>query len=62
MINPDEIKEIEFTVRCRIATYYPDTVRKRHTELDQVIQQRIKDFIGQLGVVSNTESRMEGKK
>jgi hypothetical protein len=57
----DDIKEIELTVRCKIATYYPEEIRKYHTELDQVIQKRIKDFVGQLGVVSNTESRMEGK-
>ena len=59
MISPPELTEVEFTLRCKIATYNPQDLFNSHTQLDDVLKQRLRDFVGQHGVVSSPESRME---
>jgi hypothetical protein len=60
MINPPEIKEIEFTFRCRIATYERQKLADVHSFITSSMEQRLKDLVGQHGIVSSSESRMEG--
>ena len=59
MVNPPQIEELEFTFRCRIATYDKHELSKAHTFISDSLKQRLKDLVGQHGIVSNAESRME---
>lgn len=59
MINPQQIEEIEFTFKCRIATYDKHKLSSIQTFISDTMKQRLKDLVGQHGVVSYAESRME---
>ena len=59
MINPQELREIEFVFKCRVGTYEREELARLHTFFSDSLKQRIKDLVGQHGVVSWAESRME---
>ena len=59
MIIPPELREIEFTFRCRIATYDRESLAKSHTLISDTLKNRLRELIGYHGVVSSEESRME---
>lgn len=59
MVNPPAVSEIDFTFKCKIATYDEHKITDLHTYFSDNIKQRMKDLVGQQGVVSYAETTME---
>jgi len=59
MINSQQIKEIDFTFKCKIATYDEQALTDVHRFISDTMKQRLKDIVGQHGVVSCAETTME---
>ena len=59
MINSPQLSEIDFTFKCKIATYEEQDILSVHTFISDSMKQRIKDLVGQHGVVSYAETTME---
>ena len=59
MLNPDELVELQFTFRCKIATYNTQSIMEYQMELGRHLEDRVKSYISQQGVVSGYESRLE---
>lgn len=59
MICPPELQELEFTFRCRIATYSPQELANMQTNISDFLQRRVVSIIENKGIVSSPESRLE---
>lgn len=59
MIVPPKISEIDFTFRCKIATYEEHEINRMHNFFRTSLEQRLKDLVGQHGIVSYSESTTE---
>lgn len=60
MINPPQLREIDFTFKCKIATYDEQALIDVQKFISDTMKQRIKDIVGQHGVVSCAETIMDG--
>lgn len=59
MINPYELHEVEFTYRCRIATYNLDAIKDVHNTIRKSIDEEVGKCLCSMGMAGNSESRME---
>lgn len=59
MICPPELQELEFTFRCRIATYSPQELINIQSNIMDSLQRRMISNVDTKGIVSSPESRLE---
>jgi hypothetical protein len=60
MINPPQLKEIDFTFKCKIATYDERALIDVQKFINDRMNQNIKDLVCRHGVVSGAETIMDG--